>query len=254
MASRYHPGVSARQLIAVVALGWLLTGCGAGVIPGSTAASPSPTSAPTLSAEQAAAWRACGATSPPPAQALAEPTSLPAVANQTAGAVSDADARRWAAGFLREQAIEAWGQTALQDRLLSGPCLGDPIANATLFGDEIQKVQNAREKKATIDVKLARVLDVRVVAVPAQVQDQVARRLYAKSGYALVVHGRGPAYNKVVYPDGHQDVWAELKPDEVFYGFYGGEYRTDATRGGPLWYQKSVLNCQNDFLRAICGV
>lgn len=239
------------QRLAVAALGWTLAACGGpGPAPTPTHSAPPPT----LSAQEVAAWQACGATSTPPASATALPAALPPVVNQTSGAVSDADAGRWVAGFMREQTIEAWAQTALQDRLLSGPCLGDPVANPTLFGDEIQKVQGAVKAKAAVQVKLAKVLDVRVVAVPSQIQDQVARRLYAKSAYALVVHGQGPAYNKVVYPDGHEDVWAQLKSDQVFYGFYGGEYQSGSGKTGPLWYQKSVLNCQSDFLRSLCGV
>ena len=185
---------------------------------------------------------------------LVVPSSLPAVDNRTGGVTSDADARRWVAGFLREQAIEAWAQTGLQDALLSGPCLGDPAANAALFGDEIQKVQTARERKARVEVELPRILDIRVVAVPPQVQGQVANRQNAPSPFALVIHGQGPAYNRITYPDGTRDQWAGLGADQVFYGFYGGAYQAGARGLGPLWYQRSVLDCLNDFLRAVCGV
>jgi hypothetical protein len=240
-------GVSSRQLLAMVALGWALLSCGGG---GGRSTGP----APKLGAAQVAAWKACGATGSPPVGVAAEPASLPPTANQAAAAVSDADGRRWVAGFLREQAIEAWAQTALQDGLLSGPCLGDAAVNPALFGDEVQKVQLAQQSKARVEVRLPKILDLRVVAVPAQAQEQIANQQYARSAYALVVHGQGPAYNRLVYPDGRQDVWAEVKADQAFYGFYGGEYQAGARRGvGPLWYQKSVLNCLTGFLREVCG-
>ena len=209
---------------------------------------------PAPSQRQQQAWRSCGATATPPPSVLAVPGGLPSLTNATAGAVGDSTARAWEAGLLREQAIEMWAQTAMQSGLLQGGCLGDQGARDALFGDEIRMIQQATRNGAHILLKPPRILDVRLVTVPQQVQDRVRGLAFAKSQYALIVHGQGPAQTTIVYPGGKQEnAVAPLPANQAYYTFFGGEYRAGADGVGPLWYQDSFLGCQWDFMRSICG-
>jgi hypothetical protein len=225
----------------------LLAGCGGQAANGTKPAQ-------NLTTAQKDAWLNCGATGPPPMAVLQQPTVLPSITNTTNGAVSDADAQKWVASFVREQVIETWAQTALQDRLLEGGCLGDP-AVGTLFYNEITMVQKAQQNQGKVVSELPQLMDIRLVVVPSATQTKIVNQAGAKSAYALVVHGRGPAQTRIDYPNGKQpEIVSEVKTDEAYYSFYGGEYRANGKGLGPLWYQKSAFDCQQDFLRQICGL
>jgi hypothetical protein len=193
----------------------------------------------------------------PPPRAFATPSSVPPVLNLTGGAVSTADGHAWAAAFLREQQLESWAQTALQAGVLQSGCLGDRQAGQQLFGAEVAAVQQAQQVHGTLTVRPPRVLDIKLVRVPPDVQARVAGLLQAKSGYALIVHGQGPTATRIVYPDGHQVTPPDIPDtpaDQAYYAFFGGEYRKPGDGIGPIWFQESAINCQRDFLRAVCGV
>lgn len=239
-----------RRLI-TIALALTVMACQGG---GQPSPSPRPSPTPTVSGQEKRAWRNCGATTVPPATVAGRPSSLPPVTDSTSGAVSQADARAWTGAFMREQVIETWAQTSLQEGLLQRGCLGDPTAIAQLFGEEISMVRRARQGHARVTSSLPRIEDVRLVSVPADVQARIAAQAGAKSAYALIVHGRGPAQTGITYPDGRQEVVSQVKPDEAYYAFYGGEYRPGSQGIGPLWYQKAVFNCQQPFLRSLCGI
>jgi hypothetical protein len=252
-APRTEPAL--RRIFLIAAVAATLLACQAGGPGPASSPTGSPGAAAHPTREQQQAWKACGATATPPASALATPTDLPPVENQTQGAVTDADARTWAAGFAREQALEAWAQTALQPAVLQGGCLGDQAAAASIFGSEIAGIQRAQQVHGKVTVQLPRVLDLKLVPVPPSVQDQIKNMLQSPSLYALVVHGRGPSATRVVHPDGSQEpVGSEVKADQVYYAFFGGEYRAGAGGVGPLWYQKSAVDCLRDFLRPVCNI
>jgi hypothetical protein len=234
-----------------IALALTVMACQGG---GQPSPSPKPSPTPTVSFQEKQAWRNCGATTFPPAGVAGQPTSLPQVANSTGGVVSEAEARTWTGAFMREQVIETWAQTGLQEGLLQRGCLGDPTAVAQLFGEEISMIRRARQAHARVTSSLPRIEDVRLVPVPADVQARVAAQAGARSPYALIVHGRGPAQTGITYPDGRQEVVSQVKADEAYYAFYGGEYRAGSQGIGPLWYQKAVFNCQQPFLRSLCGI
>jgi hypothetical protein len=245
-----HDAPAHATRLLTVALALTLMACQGG----QPAPSPKPSPRATVSVREKQAWLSCGATAAPPEGILGQAANLPQVTNSTSGAVSDADARTWAGAFLREQVIETWAQTSLQARLLQGGCLGDPIATGQLFGEEISMVSRASQAHARVTSSLPRIEDVRLVAVPAGVQAQIATQAGAKSAYALIVHGRGPAQTAIIYPDGRQEVVSQVQPNEAYYAFYGGQYRPGGQGIGPLWYQKAVFNCQQPFLRSLCGI
>lgn len=239
-------------LVALVTL--LLAAC-QGASPGQASSTARPSAAPTLSAQEQAAWQACGATAMPPASAFAMPAATPPVQNLTNAGIKDADARAWAAGFIREGQLESWAQTALQPGVLQSGCLGDVAASQQLFGAEVAAVQKAQQAQARVTVQLPRVLDIKVVVVPTDVQARVQGLLEAKSDYALVVHGQGPSATRIIYTDGRQEpVGDDIPGNQAYYAFFGGEYRKPGQGIGPIWFQKSVFNCQRDFLRAVCGI
>jgi hypothetical protein len=209
---------------------------------------------PSPTPPQQAAWQSCGASSVPPHRILAAPADLPAIRNRTNGQVSDADARRWVAGLLREQAIETWAETSLQAGLLQGACLGDPSAQGNLFGTEIQLIQQARQASGQMVIHQPVITGLELVAVPAQAQDRIQGLGGAPSAYALITHGQGPAEGKLVFPGRREQTFYSLGPNEAFYTFFGGEYRADSQGLGPIWYQKAFMSCYQEFLRPVCGI
>jgi hypothetical protein len=229
----------------------LVTGAMALAAGCSSANGPNASPAPNPGVEQQDAWVKCGARAAPPASVTRSPSQLPPIINATSGAVSEAEANQWVAAFIREQAIETWAQTELQDRFLSGGCLGDPAANEMLFAGEIDMVKKARQEQAQLTVQPPSFKTVRLVTVPAAVQNEVLQHGGAKSSYALVVGWQGPAQVGMTYGGGKQEVLAAAQAGQAYYAFYAGTFHSSSL--GPLWYQEAVLDCGQSFLHSLCS-
>jgi hypothetical protein len=242
-------------------LGMRTVGLGAiGVVLAVACGQPHPTPKASASATPSAgawaslpAWRACGSDVVPPANVLATP-KLPVKvdASRTNGAVSQREADRWAAAFLREQAIENWAVTTSRKGLLAGGCLGSSQAYENLFGGEVANMDQARAVGGHIELDPPATLNLlALVPTPAAARQYADSLSGEEPQYAIVATAQGPLAVYIVDSSGKRHLHGPLTPaGVVFRQAYFGQYRTGSI--GPLWFGLAFGACGSAWMAGTC--
>ena len=235
---------AAAALLLVVAL----AGCG------STAARPGrPSPAPsagTATPVPLAVWQAKGATEPPPPSLGRVSLGSVQVVNQTAGAVSDADARRWALDYLRANGYELWAWNHLQDGFLLRSGLSrSPIK---VFAYDLDTIQRARSAGATLRVVRLQLRRLVLRPVPPTLRQPFADHLFVWTPYAFYLDQIGPAQVVQVDGQGHETVLASLPQGVGSPELVGGEPADDPPLG-QIWVADSDWDCTAPGTRQLLG-
>jgi len=238
-----------RRILCAAAL-LALTACGQTVAPRPTP-SARPSASPTAAlAADVAAWRRKGATEAPPASVGNVALGGVQVVNQTAGAVTDADARRWALAYLRANAFEFWAWNHQQDEFLRGAQLS-PVP-ARVFAYDLATIRDART--AGVQLQVTRLVLRRLVLrpVPQALSTEIQRQVFVYAPYAFYLDQVGPSDLTWIDPRGtrttkaHRDVGVGA-PELV-----GGQLATDPLMG-DIWVVDSDFDCTSPNVRQAFG-
>lgn len=241
------------RLALLVAAVLALAGCGDQPRPPTT-----PTAVPTPTVDPqalAAAWQKKGATEVPPGSLSRVALTGVEVVNQTGGAVTDADARRWAESYLRSVGYEFWAWNHLQDQfLLLGGLSRVP---RTTFNGDLTTIAAARAANMRIEVNRLQIRRFVLRAVPESLKDLYTRFGYVWTPFTFYLDQVGPsdlfwldAQGQRVANKAH--VAAGIARPELV----GGQLVADALMG-DIWSQDSDFDCgdsaSRDRFGALCN-
>jgi hypothetical protein len=227
----------------------LLTACGqvggASPTPAARRSTPAATATPDL-----AAWRQKGATQAPAASVGAVSLGSVQVVNQTGGAVSDADATRWALAYLRANAYEFWAWNHLQDGFLRGAQLS-PVPER-VFAYDLSTIRDARAAGMQLDV--TRLLLRRLVLrpVPDSLRAAVQAQVFVYAPYAFYLDQIGPSELDWVDSQGARTTKARRDAGVGAPELVGGQLTTDPLMG-DIWVVDSDFDCTSPNVRQSFG-
>jgi hypothetical protein len=184
----------------------------------------------------AALWQAYGVTAVPPANEL-QVEHVPAAAhvtNKTNGAVSDADAKKWADAGNWDSGWFKWAEANDQPALLS-----HLAAPTVLNRNELQLL----EQGATIDQPDCAIYPSSATLYPITPDDAAyfaRKNLQINDQYVLVLTYSGPCTATVMYPDGRTISLAELTGAAT--AFAPGVLRDDPLLG-DIWFSDGSGTC-----------
>src|ERR1700736_1375128 len=173
------------RILALGAVGLVSAAAGSQQAKPKSSASASPTVSP---AAALAAWKACGSDVVPPTSVLATPKLPVRVdASKANGAVSQAEADKWAKAYLREQDLEDWALTTNRDVVFSSGCLGSQKAYDNLFAEEVANMNKAKATGGHLEYDpLATVTAIAIVTPPVAAQSFVSSLSGQRPQYAIV--------------------------------------------------------------------
>lgn len=183
-------------------------------------------------------WSSHGVTAVPPADELAleHVPAVPAVANMTGGAVSDATAQHWADASNRDSGWWKWAESHDQLfalRFLVGPALIPAV--------EVEALQNG----GTVDQPDCNLypLSWKLFPVDAAGRAYFARKnLPADDAYVFVVVYSGPCSETVHASNGTSTTIVDFTKDTTI--FSPGVLRHDPVLG-DIWFADAGGNCQD---------
>jgi hypothetical protein len=216
-----------------------------------SSASVSPTVNP---AAALAAWKACGSDVVPPANVLTTP-KLPVKVDvsKTNGAVSQAEADKWARAYLREQDLEDWALTTNRVAVFSSGCLGSQEAYDNLFAEEVANINKAKAAGGHLEYDpLATVTAIAIVTSPVAAQSFVSSLSGQRPRYAIVATAQGPLNAYIVDPLGKRTLLGQTPAGKTFRQAYFGQYQDGPI--GALWFQFAFGDCASVWMAGTCNV
>jgi hypothetical protein len=244
-------GAGARLLVGAACV-LLSTGCGQQTADRRPAATPSASATPSVQASPGdpADWRRKGATEVPPASTRDVSLGAVQLVNDTAGAVSDADARRWALAYLRANAYEFWAWNGQQDGFLLGAGLSH-VPNQ-VFGYDLATIQDAR--KAGVRLTVTRLQLRRLVLRPVadSLKQRFTTQLFLWTPYAFYLDQVGPSELSWTDKQGARTVKASRPAGAGAPELVGGQLATDPLMG-DLWVADSDWDCASPAVRGSLG-
>lgn len=243
-------GLARLLLLAATALA--LAACGETSSAGTGTKTPTAAPSPTLDPQAlAAAWQKKGASEVPPDSLRQVNMTGIEVVNQTGGAVSEADARRWAESYLRSVGYEFWAWNHQQDQfLLVGGLSRVP---RTAFNGDLTTIAAARAANMRIEVNRLQIRRFVLRAVPESLKDLYTRFGYVWTPYTFYLDQVGPsdlywldAQGQRVANKAH--VAAGIARPELV----GGQLSTDPLMG-DVWSQDSDFDCSDSASRERFG-
>lgn len=240
-----------RSAVGAGALLLLLTACGQPAptpIGTNQAHGTTPTAAATTG--DLAAWQRKGATQVPPASVGAASLGGVQVVNQTNGAVSDADAQRWALAYVRANAYEFWAWNHLQDQFLQNAQLS-PVADR-VFAYDLGTIRDARA--ANVQLTVTRLVLRRLVLrpLPASVRGAVQAQVFVYSSYAFFLDQYGPSELDWTDARGTKTVKARRDAGAAAPELVGGQLTNDPLMG-EIWSVYSDFDCTSPNVRQEFG-
>jgi hypothetical protein len=229
----------------------LVIACGqpSGARPTPTPPARSPSPAATTTADLAA-WQRKGATEAPPASVGAVSLAGIQVVDQTGGAVSEADAQRWALAYLRANAYEFWAWNHLQDGFLQNAQLS-PVP-LRVFAYDLGTIRDARAAGVQLQVTrlVLRRLVLRPVPEPARAAVQGQVMVYAP--YAFYLDQVGPS--ELNWVDARGTKTNKVRRDAGIGApeLVGGQLATDPAMG-DIWVVDSDFDCTSPNVRQAFG-
>jgi hypothetical protein len=238
-----------RRLLTGAVLALLLAGCGqpaARSSPAPAGTAPGPTPA----AVDLAAWQQKGATEAPPASIRDVSLGSVQVVNQTGGAVSDADAARWAQAYVRANAYEFWAWNHLQDAFLLRSGLSQ--VPQRVFAYDVSTIGQA--KNAGVQLEVTRLVLRRLVLrpVPESLRQVVTNQLYVYTPYAFYLDQVGPSELSWIDSQGTRTTKARKDAGVGSPELVGGGLSTDPLMG-DLWVVDSDWDCTAPNVRQAFG-
>jgi hypothetical protein len=241
-----------RGPAAAAAATMVLASCGVGSAapPKSHQATQRPSAASTASQAGLAAWQAKGASEAPPA-ALADPSMNGVqVVNQTNGAVSDADAARWAKALVRGTGYEWWAINHMQDQFLTRSGLGNPAPQ--VFKWDLGNVTGARQAGMTAQGQRLVLRRLVLRPVPQALQATFSSYLFLWTPYAFFLDEIGPGDLSWVDAQGNKTNKWHVEGGVGSPELVGGQLTTDPLMG-DIWVQSSDWSCSTPDSRRAFG-
>jgi hypothetical protein len=233
-----------RRTVPAVALAIVtLAACGGSAVTSRGWTSPPPkaaASAATGPAGSMADWQARGATEVPPRSVLQVSLQGIQVVNQTAGAVSDADARAWAQAFQRSTGLLYWAVARMQDAFLQRSGLSS--APFAVFGPNLDDIILARRAGTRVEYTQQTVRRLVVRPVPQSLQPVFAKLRFVWKPYAIYLDALGPSATVWVDAQGNRTTKSEIAAGVPIEELLGGELSHDALFG-DVWVRGSDWNC-----------
>lgn len=188
------------------------------------------------------AWQGRGATEVPPSDLQQVSMEGIQVVNQAGAAVSDADARSWAAALLRGINYEFWAVERQQDGFLRQSGLSS--APTAVFSPDLKDIDSARKAKQR--VKYTRKVIRRMVlrAVPTGLQTTFTQQLATWKPYAFYLDAIGPATKVVTDAGGKETTQTVVAAGAPAYELVGGELVHDQLMGDVFAFG-SDWNCMD---------
>jgi len=234
--------------VVAVLVGVTLVGCGS-VTARPTPPRPAP-SALTGTPIPLSAWERKGASEAPPPSLRQVSLGSIQVVNQTDGAVTDADARRWALAYLRANAYELWAWDHMQDGFLLRSGLSrSPIK---VFAYDLDTIQRARSAGATVQVTRLRLRRLVLRPLPSSLRQPFTDHLFVWTPYAFYLDQVGPSKVAWVDGQGHETVAASLPAGAGSPELVGGELAIDPLMG-EIWVADSDWDCTAPGARQLLG-
>ena len=241
-----------KSLIAVVGASLVVAACGQG-----DDQSTRPSTAPAASSRPSAGpsadpapWRARGATEAPPSSVGDVSLGQVQVVNQTGGAVSDDDARRWALAYLRANAYELWAWNHMQDGFLLRAGLSE--APGQVFGYDLTSIQQARAAGARVEVTRLALRRLVLRSVPESLRQQHTSHLFSWTPYAFYLDQIGPSEVNWVDAKGARTNKARQQAGVGAPELIGGRFVTDPLMG-EIWQADSDWDCTAPGVRQVFG-
>jgi hypothetical protein len=172
------------------------------------------------------------------------------VVNDTHGAVTDADAQRWAAAYLRANAYEFWAWNHQQDDFLAHAGLSHQ-ANQ-VFGYDLSTIQEARQAGVQLTVTRLQLRRLVLRPVPESLRQQFTTQLFGWTPYAFFLDQVGPSELSWTDRQGAKTVKAHRDPGAGAPELVGGQLATDELMG-EIWVVDSDWDCTSPTVRASLG-
>ncbi|HXM55195.1 MAG TPA: hypothetical protein VOB72_07375 [Candidatus Dormibacteraeota bacterium] len=228
---------------------FVLAGCAG---PFDSRSGPGPTRAPdTRPATEAPAaslaeWEKRGATEVPPADVQRVSLDGIEVANDTRGAVTDADVRTWAGALLRSYGYLLWAVGRGQDQFLLRSGLSS--AAQAVFRPNLNDIALARQAGARVEYSREVFRRLVLRPVPQSLQATFQAEQFAWKPYAFFIDAVGPITTTWIDRQGGRTVKSQLPPGAAAYELMGGELAHDQLLG-DVWVLASDWNCTADSTR-----
>src|ERR1700704_4903163 len=191
--------------LVLAALLLAVTACQAGTPQARTSPKPTPSASPGASpdAQRAPALAKRGFTPGPP---LSSQLQLPptTIKNATDGAVDDATAQKWGHAFQLGQAYYYWVLDQNAREALTSGVLADPTATDTLFGGDLEELDQAKREGGTLVQRPPGLSVLQIVVVPSDLQQAMSRQGLIPKGFAVAVRFVGPQSRSIRFADGRQ--------------------------------------------------
>lgn len=227
----------------------LLTACGqiGGATP--TPAARRSTPAATATADLAA-WQRKGATAAPPASVGTVSLGAIQLVNQTGGAVSDADATRWALAYLRANAYEFWAWNNLQDGFLRNAQLS-PVPER-VFAYDLTTIRDAHTAGVQLDVTRLALRRLVLRPVPGSLRPAFQAQVFVYAPYAFYLDQIGPSELDWIDAHGTRTTKARRQAGVGAPELVGGQLTTDPLMG-DIWAVDSDYDCTSPNVRQEFG-
>ncbi len=229
-------GEGAGRLVALVVV--LAAACGSPTAPAPrhqpVAETPAPSAAPLSE------WQRLGATEVPPPSLQRVSLGRIRVVNDTAGAVSDGDARAWAAAFLRTFGYLNWAVGRGQDQFLVRAGLSS--IPSVVFRPNIADIVGARRAGDRVEYRPQTFHRLVVRAVPQSLQPAIQSAQYAWKPYAIFLDATGPAETDWIDAGGNRTVKSRIADGTPVLELVGGEIGHSPLIG-DVWVLASDFDC-----------
>jgi hypothetical protein len=246
-------GDAGVRLLAAAAATVVLAGCSA--LPGAAQhrSTPAPGASPAGSGAPAGslvAWQEKGATQVPPPSLASVGLGSVEVVNETSGAVSDADVRRWAAAYVRANAYEFWAWNNQQDAFLLHSGLSQ--VPAAVFSYDLSTIRDAKAAGARLEVTRLVLRRLVLRPVPEALRQTFANHVYLWTQYAFYLDQLGPSRLDWIDAGGAHTTKAKVDPGTGSPELVGGVMTTDPLMG-DIWVSDSDWDCSSPGVREPFG-
>jgi hypothetical protein len=185
-------------------------------------------------------WQTKGATEVPPQNVQQVTLAGIEVVNQTNGAVSQSDAEKWAAAFVRSGQYEVWAINAQQDDFLLRSGLN--VAPQSVFAYDIGHLAEARSKQKRVkDTGLA-YHRLRLRSMPQSTAPLFGQVGSVYTPYAWWVDYSGPFALTYVDARGQEELKDHAAAGELRDQLVGGSFSDDPLLGA-VWVFASDWDC-----------
>jgi hypothetical protein len=199
-----------------------------------------PSPSPAASAAPLSDWQRLGATEAPPASLQQVSLGGAEVVNQSAGAVSDGDARAWAEAFMRTFGYLLWAVSRGQDGFLMRSGLSS--APLTVFEPNVNDIVEARRAGDRVEYTRETFRRLVVRAVPQSLQPSFQRAQYVWKPYAIYLDAVGPITTTWVDAQGNRTVKSRIDAGVPAFELVGGEL-SHVSVMGDVWVLASDFDC-----------